>query len=47
MEKEKVITYETKKEAVEKAKEVMEKGDYVLVKASSIMTFIDVTNGLI
>ncbi|MCI8620761.1 MAG: hypothetical protein HFJ50_02880 [Clostridia bacterium] len=47
MNKENIFTYDTKQEAVTKAKEVMKKGDYVLVKSSSIMTFIDVTNGLI
>lgn len=42
-----VFTYETKSEAVQKTKEIMEKGDYILVKASSAMIFYDIVKELL
>lgn len=42
MSKENIFTYNTNEEAVIKAKEIMKKGDYILVKASNSMNFREI-----
>ena len=47
MNKEKIIICETKGEVAEKTKEVIEKGDYILVKGANSMKLSDIVKELI
>ena len=44
--KEKIFKYDTKEEAVEKIKSIVESNDYILVKASNSMKFNEITAGI-
>ncbi len=46
MNKDKIFTYETKAEAIQKTKDIIEGGDYILVKASHSMEFTDIVKEL-
>ena len=46
MDEEKVFVYSTNEEAIKKVKSIMEKDDYILVKASNGMNFKQIIEGL-
>lgn len=46
MKEQNIFTYNTKEEAIKKAKEIIKRGDYILVKASNSMNFKEIVENI-